>query len=89
MSADPYVYPDSNVLRNLQGIRDPDQLRQVEANLTRLRALRIAAEPIPAAMTSRTCSASTASSSTASTPGPDSCAPLRSPRPTSSACPPT
>jgi cell filamentation protein len=47
VSADPYVYPDSNVLRNLQDIRDPDQLRQVEANLTRLRALRIAAQPIP------------------------------------------
>lgn len=46
MSADPYVYPDTNVLRNLQDIRDPDELRQVEANLTRVRALRIAAHPI-------------------------------------------
>lgn len=46
MSADPYVYPDTNVLRNLQDIRDPDQLRQVEANLTRVRALRIATQPI-------------------------------------------
>ena len=49
MSADPYVYPGTQVLRNAQGIRDPDLLRQVEADLTRTRAVRIAAQPIPGA----------------------------------------
>ncbi|MCP9491441.1 MAG: Fic family protein [Solirubrobacteraceae bacterium MAG38_C4-C5] len=49
MSADPYVYPGTQVLRNAQGIRDPDLLRQVEADLTRIRAARIAAQPIPGA----------------------------------------
>lgn len=46
MTHDPYVYPDTNVLRNLQGIRDPAQLQQLEAQLTRLRLPRIAAHPI-------------------------------------------
>lgn len=47
MNADPYVYPGTDVLRNTRGIRDAAELRVVEADLTRVRAVRIAAEPIP------------------------------------------
>lgn len=47
MNADPYVYPGTDVLRNSRDIRDSDELRLIEADLTRVRALRIAAEPIP------------------------------------------
>lgn len=46
MSTDPYVYPDSKVLRNSLGIRNAGELRRVEADLTRLRLVRIAAAPI-------------------------------------------
>lgn len=46
MTHDAYVYPDTNVLRNLEGIRDLAQLQQLEAQLTRLRLPRIAAHPI-------------------------------------------
>jgi cell filamentation protein len=40
---DPYVYPDSNVLRNLRGIRDPDLLARFEMDKTTRRLLELAA----------------------------------------------
>lgn len=46
MSDDPYVYPGTDVLRNELGIRDFDELRRVEADLTYWRALRFAITPI-------------------------------------------
>lgn len=46
MSDDPYVYPGTNVLRNARGLRDADELRRVEADLTYWRGLRLAAQPI-------------------------------------------
>src|SRR5271165_2985485 len=33
-AADPYVYPDTDILRNKFNIRDADQLRTAEANVT-------------------------------------------------------
>jgi cell filamentation protein len=47
VSDDPYVYPGSDVLRNQLGIRDAQQLRRVEADLTYWRALRLAVRPLP------------------------------------------
>ena len=46
MSDDPYVYPGTDVLRNLQGIRDRKELEQLEARLTFLRGLQLASDPI-------------------------------------------
>jgi fido (protein-threonine AMPylation protein) len=31
---DPYVYPGTNVLKNLQDIRDPDRLSKFEMDMT-------------------------------------------------------
>ena len=44
---DPYVYPGTQVLRNLRGIRDADQLRRFEADTTsfRIRQLESAERP--------------------------------------------
>lgn len=47
MNDDPYVYPDTDVLRNALDIRDGAELEQVEASLTYLRSPRLAFEPIP------------------------------------------
>lgn len=47
MSDDPYCYSGTSVLRNELGIRDAQQLSGVEANLTRLRLVRLAAKPLP------------------------------------------
>lgn len=47
MSGDPYLYPDTDVLRNARGIRDADELRRVEADLTSPRAARLAAQRLP------------------------------------------
>lgn len=47
MSSDPYLYPGTDVLRNARGIRDPDDLRRVEADLTATRAARLATHPLP------------------------------------------
>lgn len=46
MTDDPYVYPGTTVLRNALDIRNPEQLRQVEADLTRMRIARLAAAPL-------------------------------------------
>ena len=37
MSDDPYVYPGTDVLRNVRDIRDGDELEKLEARLTFLR----------------------------------------------------
>jgi cell filamentation protein len=47
VSDDPDVYPGTDVLRNELGIRDPDELRGVESDLTYWRALRLVTTPIP------------------------------------------
>jgi cell filamentation protein len=44
---DPYVYPGTTVLRNALGIRDREQLRALEGDLTRSRAARLASNPLP------------------------------------------
>lgn len=49
MSDDPYVYPGTDVLRNIPGIRDGDKLKRFEARLTFIRGLQLAFEPIPGA----------------------------------------
>lgn len=41
-----YCYPDTNVLRNYYGIRDNAQLKQAEEDLTSLRQLELAENPI-------------------------------------------
>ncbi|MFP5305317.1 MAG: Fic/DOC family protein [Gammaproteobacteria bacterium] len=46
-ASDPYVYPGSQVLRNELGIHDAEQLRRLEADLTYLRGLRLAATGVP------------------------------------------
>ncbi|MGB7588864.1 MAG: Fic family protein [Solirubrobacterales bacterium] len=46
MSDDPYVYPGTDVLRNSRDIRDGAALEELEANLTYLRSLRLASQPI-------------------------------------------
>ena len=48
MSDDPYVYPDTDVLRNTRDIRDATGLRWSRRSLTYLRQdLQLASEPIP------------------------------------------
>lgn len=46
MSKDPYVYPHTDVLRNMQDIRDGDELEEFEARLTFLRGLQLASDLI-------------------------------------------
>ena len=50
MSGDPYVYPGTSVLRNALDIRDGERLRAVEADLTALRAQRLAEQRLPGRM---------------------------------------
>lgn len=47
MSDDPYVFPGTDVLRNMRDIRDGAELEQIEASLTYLRSLQLASQPIP------------------------------------------
>jgi cell filamentation protein len=44
---DPYVYPETNVLRNLRDIRDAGQLNIFEAIATTRRTVELEHEPIP------------------------------------------
>lgn len=44
--ADPYVYPDTNVLRNRFDIRDPRALTALEADLTTIRITELALRPL-------------------------------------------
>jgi cell filamentation protein len=46
VSDDPYVYPGTDVLRNMRGIRDGEELEELETHLTFLRSLQLAPEPI-------------------------------------------
>jgi cell filamentation protein, protein adenylyltransferase len=46
VSDDPYVYPGTDVLRNVRDIRDGDELEEFEARLTLLRGLQLASVPI-------------------------------------------
>jgi cell filamentation protein, protein adenylyltransferase len=43
---DPYVYPGTDVLRNLRGIRSSAELEEFEARLTFLRSLQLASHPL-------------------------------------------
>lgn len=45
MTADPYVYPGTDVLQNLWGLRDPEALRHFEAHSVRLRELELRRQP--------------------------------------------
>lgn len=47
MATDPYVYPGSNVLKNLAGIEDRDRLQQFEAISTADRISELHVRPIP------------------------------------------
>jgi len=47
VSDDPYVDPDTDVLRNMRDIRDGDELEEFEARLTFLRGLQLASDLIP------------------------------------------
>ena len=44
---DPYVYPETNVLRNLRGIRDREQLSRFEMDMTTRRIDALEHDPIP------------------------------------------
>jgi cell filamentation protein len=46
VSDDPYVYPDTDVLRNMRDIRDGEELEEFEARLTFLRGLQLASDLI-------------------------------------------
>lgn len=46
MSDDPYVYPGTDVLRNMRGIRDGNELEELETRLTFLRGLQLASHPL-------------------------------------------
>lgn len=46
MSDDPYVYPGTDVLRNMRGIRDGDELEKFETRLTYLRGLQLASDSL-------------------------------------------
>lgn len=47
MSGDPYIDPDTGVLRNLLGISDPTALAYAEAEITALRLASLAERPLP------------------------------------------
>src|SRR5882672_2586052 len=47
MNMDPYVYPGTNVLRNLRDIRDPDRLAKFEMDMTTRRVDELSRDPRP------------------------------------------
>ena len=47
VNSDPYLYPGTNVLRNVPDLFDPDQLAAFEANATAYRLARLRASPLP------------------------------------------
>src|SRR6267142_7029610 len=49
MATDPYIYPDTNVLKNLAGIQDSNRLQQFEAVSTAQRISELSLNPISAA----------------------------------------
>lgn len=72
MSDDPYVYPGTDVLRNMRGIRDGDELEKFETRLTYLRGLQLASDPLVGGYDLSHLGGSTATSSPGSTSGPAS-----------------
>gem|GEM_PF-3519359 len=46
MNDDPYVYPGTEVLRDMLGIRDAGELQRFEARLTFLRGPQLLHEPV-------------------------------------------
>ena len=44
---DPYVYPETSVLKNLRDIRDPERLSKFEMDLTTRRLSELSAKPRP------------------------------------------
>jgi cell filamentation protein len=46
-STDPYVYPGTDVLKNLRDIRDPDILARFEAEATSRRIVQVINSPLP------------------------------------------
>ena len=44
---DPYLYPNSDVMKNLAGVRDSEELKNVEADYTLLRLSEIAEDESP------------------------------------------
>lgn len=48
MMRDPYLYPDSDVLKNLAGIQDQQELKNMEADYTAFRLSEIAGDESPA-----------------------------------------
>jgi cell filamentation protein len=50
---DPYVYPATNVLRNLRDIRDPDTLNEFEADATSRRIRQLEHKPTPGGFDAR------------------------------------
>ena len=47
MMKDPYLYPNSDVMKNLAGVRDAEKLKNVEADYTLLRLSEIAEDESP------------------------------------------
>ncbi|HWY47944.1 MAG TPA: hypothetical protein VNX70_11215 [Bryobacteraceae bacterium] len=45
-STDPYLYPGTDVLKNLRGIRDPNTLSQFEAESTTRRIVQLIQSPV-------------------------------------------
>jgi cell filamentation protein len=45
---DPYVYPNTSVLRNLHGVRDAQKLQQLESRLTPLRLAELSSSTVKA-----------------------------------------
>jgi cell filamentation protein len=50
---DPYVHPGTSVLRNLRGIRDPELLREFEADATARRLRQLTHKPLSGAFDGR------------------------------------
>src|ERR1700683_2670706 len=46
-NSDPYLYPDTNVLKNLRGLTDPKQLARFEARRTHRRIAELIDTPMP------------------------------------------
>lgn len=46
-STDPYLYPGTDVLKNLRDIRDPDILSRFEAEATSRRMIQLISAPVP------------------------------------------
>ncbi len=46
-STDPYLYPGTDVLKNLRDIRDPDILSRFEAEATSRRIIQLISAPVP------------------------------------------